>query len=200
MEYETGNRLPREPAIKLRNIDIYGFGNEYFDAYCHYRNAQRTFKISRVLSAQLCDQSYQIPHDYVPSGWVTEGWGEIKDATLEQPVEIAPSSIPYSPTKRGRQPSREVGKYRQGSEVAKSYVRYDWQRIFEESIKTPFLDELSPALPYLHKAYRLEKEGAAQHEVQEMIEKARAADSSTTNAYLVRRSIMRKMQNQSELE
>lgn len=60
IEYETGNPMPGEPAIKFRDVDIYGFGNEYFDAYCHYRGDQRTFKICRVLSARLCDQTYQI--------------------------------------------------------------------------------------------------------------------------------------------
>lgn len=76
IKYETGNPLPGEPALKVRDVDVYGFGEEYFDAFCHYRNAQRTFKISRVLSARLCNQTYQIPYDYVPSGWVTEGWDE----------------------------------------------------------------------------------------------------------------------------
>ncbi len=79
MKYKTGNPLPGEPAIKVRDIDIYGLGSEYFDAYCHYRSEQRTFRISRVISAQLSDITYQIPSDYTASGWVTEGWGELKD-------------------------------------------------------------------------------------------------------------------------
>ena len=28
MKYETGNPLPREPAMKIRDIDIYGLGEE----------------------------------------------------------------------------------------------------------------------------------------------------------------------------
>lgn len=77
IRYETGNPLPGEPAIKVRNVDIYGLGSEYFDAYCYYRNAQRTFKVSRVLWVQMSDERYQIPASYVPSDWVTYGWGEI---------------------------------------------------------------------------------------------------------------------------
>jgi len=200
MEYETGNPMPEEPAIKVRDIDIYGLGSEYFDAYCHYRSAQRTFKISRVLWVRVSGKPYHIPPDYVPSGWVTEGKGELENATLEQSVEIAPSNMLYSPAKRQLQSSRETIKYRQGSEVGKSYARHDWQRVFEDSIKTPFPDELSPALPYLYEAYRLEKEGADQQKILEVLEKARNADSNATSFYLGRRSIMRKMRNQSELE
>jgi len=201
MEYETGNPMPGEPAIKVRDIDIYGLGNEYFDAYCHYRSAQRTFKISRVLWVRICDETYQIPPDYVPTDWVSEGKGELAEATSEQSVEIASPNMPHSPAEKGPHPSREASKYRQGNEVARSYVRYDWQRIFEDSIRTPFPDELSPALPYLYEAYRLEKEGADQQKVQELLKKAREVDSKATSFYSVRRSIMRTRRKQiGELE
>jgi hypothetical protein len=204
MKYETRNPLPGEPAIKVRDIDIYGLGSEYFDVYCHYRSAQRTFKISRVLWARLSDETYQIPSDYVPSGWVTEGWGELKDAALEESVEVAPPNMPTSlkPKEEERQrASREAATYGRRSEVTRTYARHDWQKVFEESIRTPFPDEWSPALPYLYEAYKLEKEGADQQKVQEMLEKARKADSNATSFYIGRRSIIRKIQNQNnELE
>lgn len=82
IKYETGNPLPGELAIKVRDIDIYSLGNGYFDAYCHYRNAQRTFKVSRVIWVRLSDEMYQIPPNYVPSDWVTKGWGELRDETV----------------------------------------------------------------------------------------------------------------------
>ena len=50
-------------------------------------------------------------------------------------------------------------------------------------------------LPYLHEAHKLETEGADQQKVQEMLDKAREADSNATSFYTGRRSIMRKMQN-----
>lgn len=78
IRYETGNPLPGEPAIKVRDVDIYGIGSEYFDAYCHYRCTHRTFKISRVSWVQPSGIRYQIPASYVPSGWVTDGWGEYR--------------------------------------------------------------------------------------------------------------------------
>lgn len=121
--------------------------------------------------------------------------------TKSKTVEIAPPNTLHAPAGKGRQPSREASKYRQGSEVARSYVRYDWERIFGDSIRTLFPDELSPALPYLYEAYRLEKEGADQQKVQELLEKAREVDSKATSFYLVRRSIMRTRRKQiGELE
>jgi len=211
VKYETRNPLPGEPAIKVRDIDIYGLGSEYLDAYCHYRSAQRTFKISRVLWARLSDEMYQIPPDYVPSGWVTEEWGELRDATIEESVEVAPPNMPASLTpkdidvgykqKERQRTSRETATYGRSGEVTRTYARHDWQKVFEESIRTPFPDEWSPALPYLYEAYKLEKEGADQQKVQEMLEKARKADSNATSFYIGRRSIIRKIQNQNnELE
>ena len=71
-------------------------------------------------------------------------------------------------------------------------IPYDYQKRFEKSILSPFPEELSPALPYLHEANRLEIEGADQHRVEEMIEKARQVDSSATLYYLARWSIIKK--------
>lgn len=79
MRYETGNPEPGDPKVKTRDIDVYGLGEEYFDAYCYYRGEVRTFKISRVLTAHLTDEMFQIPSSYTPSTWVTEGWGVVED-------------------------------------------------------------------------------------------------------------------------
>lgn len=211
IKYETGNPLPGEPVIKFRDIDIYGLGDEYFDAYCHYRSEQRTFKISRVISAQLSDITYQIPPDYIVSGWVTEGWGEIKDATLEESSQLTPPNVPSSlksqdtesryKQKEQQQTSREADTSRYSSDATRIYTTHDWQKLFEESIKTPFPDEWSPALPYLHKAYNLEKEGADQIKIREMIEKAYELDRNATAFYVGRLAIMKKTQGHNrELE
>ncbi len=58
MKYKTGNPSPGDPAIKTRDIDVYGLGDEYFEAYCHNRRNVRICRISRVLWAR----SY-IPED-----------------------------------------------------------------------------------------------------------------------------------------
>jgi hypothetical protein len=135
---------------------------------------------------------------------VTEGWGELKDATVAKSVQVAPSDVHVSLTPKDIQVtheqeerklvSRETDTYGRRDEVARTYVRHDWQKLFEESIKTPFPDEWSPALPYLYEAYKLEKEGADQQKVQGVLEKARQADSNATSFYMGRRSIMEKMQ------
>ncbi len=206
MKYETSNPPPGDPPIKIRDIDIYGLGNEYFEAYCHYRCEVRIFKISRVLWARLSIERYEIPRGYTPSTWVTEGWGDLDETKLES-IEVAPreESRSYIPedtedkderTKQKRV-SRGAVSYGGSREGTKTYARYDWQKRFEESIRTPFPDEWSPALPYLYEANMLEREGADQQKIPQVLEQARRADSNATNFYLARWSIIKRMQNQS---
>ena len=77
MKYETGYPILGDPAIKTRDVDLYGVGDDYIDAFCCYRNELRTFKISRIISVRLLEDKYEIPPRYTESGWVTDGWGEI---------------------------------------------------------------------------------------------------------------------------
>jgi hypothetical protein len=70
--------------------------------------------------------------------------------------------------------------------------RYDYREIFEKSIQSPFPEEWTPASPYLREAHRLEIEGEDQRKVDEMIEKARRADSIATSYYLGRWEIIKK--------
>lgn len=202
IEYETGNPLPGEPAIKIRDIDIYGLGDEYFEAYCHFRDALRTFKISRVLWAGTTNVTYKIPYTYEPNTWVTDGWGIVEDLE-DRRLESTPGMIKkhnYSPAPREKERqhriSREQALSPRSDEKSRSYTRYDWQKRWEESIATPFPEEWTPALPYLFEAHRLEREGAEQQKVQEVLEKAREADSQATAFYTVRWSIIKKVQNQ----
>jgi predicted DNA-binding transcriptional regulator YafY len=83
MRYETGNPEPGDPKIKTRDVEVYGLGEDYFDAYCHYRGEVRTFKISRVLTARLTEKTFQIPPSYAPSTWVTNGWGVVEEDESE---------------------------------------------------------------------------------------------------------------------
>ncbi|HEX73664.1 MAG TPA: WYL domain-containing protein [Dehalococcoidia bacterium] len=204
MKYETGNPLPGDPPVKIRDIDMYGLGDEYFEAYCHYRCEVRTFKISRVLWARLSGEAYGIPRTYTPSTWVTEGWGDLGDTILE-PVELVPtdethSSIPEDTEDKDERTKRErVSRGRvsySGREGTRTYARYDRQKLFEESILTPFPEEWSPALPYLYEAHKLEKEGADPQKVKEALKKARQADSDATSYYIIRWSIIKKRHNQ----
>jgi len=204
MHYETGNPLPGDPPIKIRDIDIYGLGDEYFEAYCHYRGEVRTFKISRVLLAHLSNETYHTPHTYTPNTWVTEGWGDLGNTRLE-PIEVVSTEEPrsYIPEdtkdkderiKRERA-SRKAVPYGGSREGTRTYARYDRQKQFEESILTPFPEEWSPALTHLHEAYRLEKEGAGQEKIQKALEKAHQADKDATAFYLGRMSIIKKVRS-----
>jgi len=83
-------------------------------------------------------------------------------------------------------PAKDTGQDRS------SRSHHDYQKAFEKSILSPFPEELSPALPYLREAHKLEMEGADQYRVDEMIEKARQEDSIATSYYLGRWEIIKK--------
>jgi hypothetical protein len=83
-------------------------------------------------------------------------------------------------------PAKDTGQDRS------SHSHFDYQERFQKSIHSPFPEEWTPALPYLQEAYRLEAEGARQHEVDEMIEKARQEDSLATSYYMTRWEIIKK--------
>jgi len=69
---------------------------------------------------------------------------------------------------------------------------HDYNKRFEKSIISPYPEEWTPAHPILREANRLEKEGADQMLVDEMIEKARQEDSIATSYYLSRWAIIKR--------
>lgn len=75
----------------------------------------------------------------------------------------------------------------------KSYVRYDWQKIFEDSIVSPFPED-SPALPFLVEANRLEREGANPLLIEQALTEARKLDPRAYELYSARWSIIKKRQ------
>jgi len=76
------------------------------------------------------------------------------------------------------------------TEERKTYSRYDKQKIFKESIRSPFPEEFTPALHHLHEANRLEKEGAGQKAIDQELERARQLDPNATAYYISRQTIM----------
>ncbi len=92
--------------------------------------------------------------------------------------------------------SKQIGPYGHGQQDTRTHVRYDRQKILDESILTPFPEEWSSALPHLHEAYRLEEEGADQEKIQKVLEKAHQADKDATAFYLGRMSIIKKVQSE----
>lgn len=66
IEYVSSTAQPGESFRKKRKVDIYTFAQPYFEAYCHLRKGLRSFKIDRVLSVKVLDETYKIPPDYTP--------------------------------------------------------------------------------------------------------------------------------------
>lgn len=61
IEYSAANNASRR---NVRQIDIYDFDLGRIIAFCHLRNAMRTFNIRRILSAKLTKNKYEIPIDF----------------------------------------------------------------------------------------------------------------------------------------
>ncbi len=132
---------------------------------------------------------------------------EIEDSKVEAIEEVSPERTNLSVLEdsrdkhkqEGRQRvSREASTYGRGGEVTRTYARHDYQKLFEESIKTLFLDELSPASPYLHEAHRLEAEGADREKIQKVLEKARQIDSDAYTSYITRWSIIKRVRSEKQ--
>ena len=47
-----------------RKLDIYHKPSKYVIGYCHLRNDIRKFRASRIFSAKLTNETYQIPKDF----------------------------------------------------------------------------------------------------------------------------------------
>ena len=222
MQYETADPQPGQPAVNVRDVDVYGLGKDYFDAFCHLRNDIRVFKIPRVIWAQLTNATYEIPPEYRPSSWVEYGWGNIREKTSENMSAIpkgirntngsgdsadrwvwtrtteheanqSPGKQP--PTKPQPTPSEILSGFTIIKERAKPPIRHDTYKRFENSILSPFPEELSPALPYLREAHRLESEGADQREIDQVLRKAHEADPQATQLYLQRLSIIKERES-----
>ncbi len=132
----------------------------------------------------------------------------IENSKVEAIEEVSPERIDLSALEDSRDKHKQEGRqrvskeataYRLSDEVPRTYApRHDYQKLFEEAIKTLFLDELSPASPYLHEAHRLEAEGADREKIQKVLEKAHQLDKDATAFYLGRMSIIKKVRSESQ--
>jgi len=57
--------------VTERVIEILGVGTNYIDAFDHLRNEPRTFRVDRVIKAELTGDRYHPSRHYIPSQWVT---------------------------------------------------------------------------------------------------------------------------------
>ena len=124
----------------------------------------------------------------------------VKDSSLTT-LDHTEESTQYLQRSANRQPRiyKPLTTFRPPTEQRKSYVRYDWQKIFEDSILSPFPEDfLSPAFPYLREANRLERAGADRILVEQALTKAHELDAKAVELYLARWSIMKKRQKQKD--
>ena len=56
--------------VTERVIEVLGVGANYIDAFDHLRNEPRTFRVDRMIKAELTDNGYHSPRSYSPSRWV----------------------------------------------------------------------------------------------------------------------------------
>jgi len=57
--------------VTERVIEVLGVGANYIDAFDHLRNEPRTFRIDRMIKAELTSDRYHPSRGYSPSQWVT---------------------------------------------------------------------------------------------------------------------------------
>lgn len=63
IEYVTKDVKDDGEPLKNRMVDIYRIHGDAFEGFCHLRQAKRMFKMDRVLSARLTNNSYKIFED-----------------------------------------------------------------------------------------------------------------------------------------
>lgn len=124
---------------------------------------------------------------------------EMEDSKVEA-TEKALLEHTTSFVQKGRQrASKEATTYGDGGEAPRTYVpRHDYQKLFEESIKSPLPEGCNPAaLHLLFDAWELEKEGGDQKKIQKLLKEAYELDKDATNIYLTRMSIIKERRNKS---
>jgi predicted DNA-binding transcriptional regulator YafY len=75
---------PTERIIQPYCIEPAAVGHaNYVIAYCQKVKDIRTFKIERVLTAQLMEQSYSIPLDFDANKFFSSGWGIVSEGEMK---------------------------------------------------------------------------------------------------------------------
>jgi proteasome accessory factor B len=63
----------------------------YVIAHDDLRDARRTFKIERIESAELLDETYQIPDDFDPYAQLSSAWGVMDEAEVDIRLRFSPA-------------------------------------------------------------------------------------------------------------
>ncbi len=65
IEYLSQTPSTINAAPRVRRVDVYAISAPYFEAYCHFRQEVRQFRIDRILDIKPTWQRYAIPSDFV---------------------------------------------------------------------------------------------------------------------------------------
>jgi len=66
----------------------------YVIAHDDLRDALRTFKLERVVSAEIRDDTYVIPADFDPYAYLASAWGVMDEAEVEVRLRFSPVAAP----------------------------------------------------------------------------------------------------------
>jgi predicted DNA-binding transcriptional regulator YafY len=81
---------PEDLEVSEREVEVYGCDGVYLDTYCRLRREPRTFRMVRILDAQLLDVTFQ--------------WDLKVEALLRSRGWTGSVAIPAPPRRPGRTP------------------------------------------------------------------------------------------------
>ena len=133
---------PMERVIEPYYIEPASFGHaSYVIGYCHLKKAIRTFKVERIESANLTDETYTIPSDFDANKYMASSWGiVVKDEIKTIKLKIVDPEIIRIMTETIWHPSQILKKQKDGSTIMTlmingTYEFYSWVLGWGEKIE-----------------------------------------------------------------
>jgi predicted DNA-binding transcriptional regulator YafY len=124
---------PMERVIEPYYIEPASFGHaSYVIGYCHLKKAIRTFKVERIESANLTDETYTIPSDFDANKYMASSWGiVVKDEIKTIKLKIVDPEIIRIMTETIWHPSQTFKKQKDGTTIMTlmingTYEFYSW--------------------------------------------------------------------------
>ncbi len=110
---------PTERIIAPYHIEPAAPGHaSYVIAHCYLRNATRVFKIERIESAVLLNETYAIPDDFDPDAFLGSAWGIIVEGPVQKVrLRINDRAVMRLMTETIWHPSQTFEKQRDGSTI-----------------------------------------------------------------------------------
>ena len=72
IEYLSQTVVAGESLQRICRVDIYHIHEPFFEAFCHFRNDVRQFRIDRIVDIKPTWQRYTVPADFVPTSPASE--------------------------------------------------------------------------------------------------------------------------------